>query len=127
MRKSGYVQPALKDARFILRIFQARKSSSMATADALKPPSPLTGKTISLDGFYFRDFRMDGQGNVSRRVINVNQSNHITLRRLLWDGRGAGYAGGLLMGADSKDLLVSNCVIIRGSDGMEVTACQAFA
>ncbi len=87
----------------------------------------INGKNyITLDGFYFRDFRMDGQGNVSQRVINVNQSNHITLRRLLWDGRGAGYAGGLLMGADSKDLLVSNCVIIRGSDGMEVTACPGF-
>ena len=87
----------------------------------------INGKShIAVDGFYFRDFRMDGQGNVSQRVINVNQSSHITLRRLLWDGRGAGYSGGLLMGADSSDVLVSNCVMIRGSDGMEVSSCPGF-
>lgn len=87
----------------------------------------INGKShIEVDGFYFRDFRMDGQGNTSQRVINVNQSNHVTLRRLLWDGRGAGYSGGLLMGADSSDVLVSNCVMIRGSDGMEVTRCPGF-
>jgi len=87
----------------------------------------INGKNdIEVDGFYFRDFRMGGQGNCSQRVINVNQSHRITLRRLLWDGRGAGYSGGLLMGADSSDVLVSNCVIIRGSDGMEVTSCPGF-
>ncbi len=87
----------------------------------------INGKShIAVDGFYFRDFRMDGQGNVSQRVINVNQSSHITLRRLLWDGRGPGYSGGLLMGADSSDVLVSNCVMIRGSDGLEVTSCPGF-
>ena len=87
----------------------------------------INGKNdIEVDGFYFRDFRMGGQGNCSQRVINVNQSHRITLRRLLWDGRGAGYSGGLLMGADSSDVLVSNCVIIRGSDGLEVTSCPDF-
>ena len=87
----------------------------------------INGKShIAVDGFYFRDFRMAGQGNVSQRVINVNQSRHITLRRLLWDGRGPGYSGGLLMGADSSDVIVSNCVMIRGSDGMEVTSCPGF-
>ncbi|MEI6036445.1 MAG: right-handed parallel beta-helix repeat-containing protein [Planctomycetota bacterium] len=87
----------------------------------------INGKNdIEVDGFYFRDFRMGGQGNCSQRVINVNQSHRITLRRLLWDGRGAGYSGGLLMGADSSDVLVSNCVIIRGSDGLEVTSCPGF-
>ncbi|RFC43320.1 MAG: hypothetical protein DVB28_001580 [Verrucomicrobia bacterium] len=87
----------------------------------------INGKNdIEVDGFYFRDFRMGGQGNCSQRVINVNQSHRVTLRRLLWDGRGAGYSGGLLMGADSSDVLVSNCVIIRGSDGLEVTSCPGF-
>jgi hypothetical protein len=87
----------------------------------------INGKNdIEVDGFYFRDFRMGGQGDCSQRVINVNQSHRVTLRRLLWDGRGAGYSGGLLMGADSSDVLVSNCVIIRGSDGMEVTSCPGF-
>jgi hypothetical protein len=87
----------------------------------------INGKShITVDGFYFHGFRMGGQGRTAMRVINVNQSSHVTLRRLFWDGRGAGYSGGLLMGADSTDLLVSNCVIIRGSDGMEVTSCPGF-
>jgi hypothetical protein len=81
---------------------------------------------ITVDGFYFRGFIMGGQGSMSPRVINVIESNNITLRRCFCDGRGAGYSGGLLVATDSKDLLLSNSVMIRGSDGLEASGCPGF-
>ena len=87
----------------------------------------INGKNhIAVDGFYFRGFIIGGQGSTSPRVINVIESNNITLRRCFWDGRGAGYSGGLLVATDSKDILLSNSVMIRGSDGLEASSCPGL-
>lgn len=87
----------------------------------------ISGKrNIVVDGFYFRGFRMEGGGSFASRVINVTESRDVAIRRCLWDGRGAGYSPGFLTGWTTENLTVSNCVMIRGFDGLDVTQCPGF-
>jgi parallel beta-helix repeat protein len=87
----------------------------------------INGKTnIELDGFYFRQFGLQGAGNSGSRVVNISHSTDVSIRRCLWDGYGKGYAPGFVCAWNSENLRISNCVIARGFDGLEVTSCPGF-
>jgi hypothetical protein len=87
----------------------------------------INGKTnIELDGLYFRQVGMQGGGNSGSRVINVSHSTDVRIKRCLWDGYGKGYAPGFVCAWHSRNLHISNCVIARGFDGLEVTDCPGF-
>jgi parallel beta-helix repeat protein len=87
----------------------------------------INGKTnIELDGFYFRQFGLQGAGNSGSRVVNVSHSTDVSIRRCLWDGYGKGYAPGFVCAWNSGNLRISNCVVARGFDGLEVTTCPGF-
>jgi len=87
----------------------------------------VSGKTnIELDGFYFRQIGLQGAGNSGSRVINVSHCANVSIRRCLWDGYGKGYAPGFVCAWNSENLRISNCVIARGFDGLEVTSCPGF-
>jgi len=87
----------------------------------------INGKTnIELDGFYFRQIGLQGGGNSGSRVVNVSHSTDVSIRRCLWDGYGKGYAPGFVCAWNSGNLRISNCVIARGFDGLEVTTCPGF-
>ncbi len=87
----------------------------------------INGKTnIELDGFYFRQIGLQGAGNSGSRVVNVSHSTDVSIRRCLWDGYGKGYAPGFVCAWNSENLRISNCVIARGFDGLEVTTCPGF-
>ncbi len=87
----------------------------------------INGKTnIELDGFYFRQIGLQGAGNSGSRVVNVSHSTDVSIRRCLWDGYGKGYAPGFVCAWNSGNLRISNCVIARGFDGLEVTSCPGF-
>jgi hypothetical protein len=87
----------------------------------------INGKTnIELDGIYFRQIGLQGAGNSGSRVVNVSHSTNVNIRRCLWDGYGKGYAPGFVCAWYSENLRISNCVIARGFDGLEVTSCPGF-
>jgi hypothetical protein len=87
----------------------------------------INGKTnIELDGIYFRQIGLQGGGNSGSRVINVSHSTDVSIRRCLWDGYGKGYAPGFVCAWNSENLRISNCVIARGFDGLEVSNCPGF-
>jgi|UniRef100_UPI003783FB59 parallel beta-helix repeat protein len=87
----------------------------------------INGKTnIELDGFYFRQFGLQGGGNSGSRVVNVSHGTDVSIRRCMWDGYGKGYAPGFVCAWNSENLRISNCVIARGFDGLEVTSCPGF-
>jgi hypothetical protein len=87
----------------------------------------INGKTnIELDGFHFRQIGLQGGGNSGSRVVNVSHSTDVSIRRCLWDGYGKGYAPGFVCAWNSGNLRISNCVIARGFDGLEVTTCPGF-
>ena len=87
----------------------------------------INGKTnIELDGLYFRQLGLQGGGNSGSRVVNVSHSTDVSIRRCLCDGYGKGYAPGFVCAWNSGNLRISNCVIARGFDGLEVTTCPGF-
>ncbi|GDY20619.1 hypothetical protein LBMAG56_19650 [Verrucomicrobiota bacterium] len=87
----------------------------------------INGKTnIEMDGFYFRQIGLQGGGNSGSRVVNVSHSTDVSIRRCMWDGYGKGYAPGFVCAWNSENLRISNCVIARGFDGLEVTNCPGF-
>ena len=87
----------------------------------------ISGKTnIDLDGFHFRQFGLQGGGNSGSRVVNVSHGTDVSIRRCMWDGYGKGYAPGFVCAWNSENLRISNCVIARGFDGLEVTSCPGF-
>jgi len=87
----------------------------------------ISGKAhIELDGFYFRQFGLQGQGNSSSRIVNVSGSRDVSIRRCLWDGYGKGYAPGFVTAWTTENLRISNCVIARGFDGLEISGCPGF-
>jgi len=87
----------------------------------------INGKTnIQLDGIYFRQIGLQGAGNSGSRVVNVSHSTDVSIRRCMWDGYGKGYAPGFVCAWNSENLRISNCVIARGFDGLEVTSCPGF-
>ena len=87
----------------------------------------INGKTnIQLDGVYFRQIGLQGAGNSGSRAVNVSHSTDVSIRRCLWDGYGKGYAPGFVCAWNSENLRISNCVIARGFDGLEITSCPGF-
>ena len=87
----------------------------------------INGKTnIELDGVYFRQIGLQGAGNSGSRVVNVSHSTGVSISRCLWDGYGKGYAPGFVCAWYSENLRISNCVIARGFDGLEVSSCPGF-
>lgn len=68
---------------------------------------------IVIDGFYFENFqRMNNQG-----VIRINGANDIQVQRCFYNGRGGGSPEFITIGR-SRDILVKNCVMISGWDGI---------
>jgi parallel beta-helix repeat protein len=87
----------------------------------------INGKAnIQLDGVYFRQIGLQGAGNSGSRAVNVSHSTDVSIRRCLWDGYGKGYAPGFVCAWYSENLRISNCVIARGFDGLEITSCPGF-
>ena len=72
-------------------------------------------KHCRFDGFYFV--------NYNGTIFNLQQSDHIQVSRCFHDGRGAGYAGGIMNAQNCADLLVKNCVIMNGFGGMSTIGC----
>ena len=63
-------------------------------------------KHVYFDGFYFTNF--------SGPVIVLLNSEDVRVTRCFSDGRGPGYAGGLLFARHCTDVLAKNCVSING-------------
>ncbi len=74
---------------------------------------------IHLDGFYFQWIGSSGWNG----AINVVESNHVTISRCLYNGRGAGYAPRFINAVHSDFLTIENCVFANGFDGMVVRGC----
>ncbi|MBE6385324.1 MAG: DUF1565 domain-containing protein [Lentisphaerae bacterium] len=74
---------------------------------------------VYIDGFRFRLFSGRTHGNV---ILSNGRDFKVT--RCIFDGRGPNYSGGSVYGEDIKDLLVQNCMIVRGFQGMTLYNCD---
>ena len=74
---------------------------------------------VYIDGFRFRLFSGRTHGNI---ILNNGRDFKVT--RCIFDGRGQNYSGGSVYGEDIKDLLVQNCMIARGFQGMTLYHCD---
>ena len=74
---------------------------------------------VYIDGFRFRLFSGRTHGNI---VLSNGRDFKVT--RCIFDGRGPNYSGGSVYGENIKDLLVQNCMIVRGFQGMTLYNCD---
>ena len=74
---------------------------------------------IQVDGFRFRLFG----GRSSGIIVFVNGSD-FKVSRSIFDGRAANYSGGCVFGENIKNLLMENCMVVRGFQGMTLYNCD---
>jgi len=91
----------------------------------------LTGKAhVHIDGFYFTGFGFGGRRAVDRNhsvssgILNLSITEDIHITRCFSDGRGSGYAPPMVGATYSPGLLIQNCVIAAGSQGLILRFCQ---
>ena len=68
---------------------------------------------INIDGFRFRLY-----GGRSAGMVQFVNGRDFKVSRIIFDGRAPNYSGGSIYGEKIKDLLVENCMIVRGFQGM---------
>lgn len=79
----------------------------------------LTSKhNVHLDRLYAGPFQL---GNWHTGIFDINESDNVKVTRIFFDGRGYGYCSSFLSAVDCDSLLVSNCVIINGIYGIDVS------
>ena len=69
---------------------------------------------VNIDGLYFRNH----QRRNTIGMIRVSRVHDLSVTRCFQDGRGAGYDPEFLTAGRSRNLLVKNCVMINGWDGL---------
>ncbi len=67
------------------------------------------------DGFYFV--------NYNGTIFSLDRSDHVQITRCFHDGRGIGYAGGIVNARNCAGLMFKNCVIANGFGGMHTIGC----
>lgn len=72
---------------------------------------------IHLDHLYMGPFQM---GNWHIGALDLADSNHVTVSRIFFDGRGYGYCSSFLSAVNCDSLTISNCVIINGIYGIDI-------
>ncbi len=72
---------------------------------------------IHLDSLYMAAFQM---GNWHVGALDLSDSNHVTISRIFFDGRGYGYCSSFLSAVNCDALKISNCVIINGIYGIDI-------
>jgi len=91
----------------------------------------LTGKAnVHINGFYFTGFGFDGRraidsnSSITAGILNLWLTEDVHITRCFSDGRGSGYAP-LMVGATySKRLLIKNCVVVAGFQGLIFRFCD---
>ena len=68
---------------------------------------------VYIDGFRFRLYGGRGAG-----MVQFVNGRDYKVSRVIFDGRGPNYSGGSIYGEKIKDLLMENCMVVRGFQGM---------
>lgn len=74
---------------------------------------------IRLDGFHCQNFN-----GSSRGAFVLGNGKDYKITRTIFDGRAANYTGGSIQAENIEDLLVENCVTVRGFQGMWLLNCN---
>ena len=116
-----------KDQPITFRSLPGEKVEFTSGEKLLESSWVVNGKShIVIDGFYFGQFRMNGGGLGSTRVISLYESSDVTISRCFNDNRGRGYGPGFLTVLGGKNVTVSNCVTITGFNSLGVRDCPNF-
>jgi len=83
---------------------------------------------VVFDGFYFFGFNAAGNDSVQwvpsmAGVFQLNDSDDVTIRRCLMNGRGGGYCPPFVTASECERLALENCVVAGGFHGLHVFGC----